>query len=361
MNEKYMKLALELAKKGEGRVNPNPLVGAVIVKDNKIIGEGYHGYYGGPHAEINAFSSAKENVEGSTMYVTLEPCCHYGKTPPCVNAIIKNNIKKVIVGMLDPNPRVAGKGVEILREHGIEVITGVLEEECKNLNEIFIKYIGTKLPFVIMKYAMTLDGKIAAFTGDSKWITGEAARKEVHKLRNKVSGIMVGIGTVLQDNPSLTCRMQGGISPKRIIVDSNLRIPLNSSVLNIKDETLTIVATTKKVSEENIQLLKDKGVEVLIVEDMDGRVNLQALIKKLGEMGIDSILLEGGSTLNYSAIEQGIVDKVQAYIAPKIIGGESAKTPIGGEGKALMSESIILQNVIFKTFDEDILIEGYVK
>lgn len=361
MNEKYMKLALELAKKGEGRVNPNPLVGAVIVKDNKIIGEGYHEYYGGPHAEINAFSSVKENVEGSTMYVTLEPCCHYGKTPPCVNAIIKNNIKKVIVGMLDPNPRVAGKGVEILREHGIEVITGVLEEECKSLNEIFIKYIGTKLPFVIMKYAMTLDGKIAAFTGDSKWITGEAAREEVHKLRNNVSGIMVGIGTVLQDNPSLTCRIQGGMSPKRIIVDSNLRIPLNSNVLNIKDETSTIIATTKKASEDKIQLLEDKGAEVLIVEDMDGRVNLQALMKRLGEMGIDSILLEGGSTLNYSAIEQGIVDKVQAYIASKIIGGESAKTPIGGKGKPLMSESIILQNVTFKTFDEDILIEGYVK
>lgn len=361
MNERYMKLALELAKKGEGRVNPNPLVGAVIVKDNKIIGEGYHEYYGGPHAEINAFSSAKENVEGSTMYVTLEPCCHYGKTPPCVNAIIKNNIKKVIVGMLDPNPKVAGKGVKILREHGIEVITGVLEEECKNLNEIFIKYITAKLPFIIMKYAMTLDGKIAAFTGDSKWITGETARKEVHRLRHKVSGIMIGIGTVLQDNPSLTCRIEGGKSPKRIIVDSNLRIPLNSNVLTIKDEALTIIATTKKASEEKIQLLKDNGAEVIIVEDTDGRVNLQALVKKLGEMAIDSILLEGGSTLNYSAIEQGIVDKVQAYIAPKLIGGENAKTPIGGEGKALMSESINLRNITFKTFDEDILIEGYVK
>lgn len=361
MDEKYMKLALELAKKGEGRVNPNPLVGAVIVKDNKIIGKGYHEYYGGPHAEINAFSSAQENVEGSTMYVTLEPCCHYGKTPPCVNAIIKNNIKKVVVGMLDPNPKVAGKGIEILREHGIEVITGVLEEKCKDLNEIFIKYIVTKSPFVIMKYAMTLDGKIAAYTGDSKWITGESAREEVHKLRNKVSGIMVGIGTVLQDNPSLTCRIQGGISPKRIIVDSNLRIPLSSNVLTIKDQTLTIIAATKKASQEKIQILKDKGAEVLIVEDMDGRVNLQALMKRLGEMGIDSILLEGGSTLNYSAIEQGIVDKVQAYIAPKIIGGESAKTPIGGEGKALMSESINLKDITFKTFDEDILIEGYVK
>lgn len=356
-----MKLALELAKKGERRVNPNPLVGAVIVKDNKIIGKGYHEYYGGPHAEINAFSSAQENVEGSTMYVTLEPCCHYGKTPPCVNAIIKNNIKKVVVGMLDPNPKVAGKGIEILREHGIEVITGVLEKQSIELNEIFIKYITTKVPFVVMKYAMTLDGKIAAYTGDSKWITGESAREEVHKLRNKVSGIMVGIGTVLQDNPSLTCRIQGGISPKRIIVDSNLRIPLSSNVLTIKDETLTIIATTKKASQEKIQILKDNGAEVLIVEDINGRVNLQALMKRLGEMGIDSILLEGGSTLNYSAIEQGIVDKVQAYIASKIIGGESAKTPIGGKGKPLMSESIILQNVTFKTFDEDILIEGYVK
>ena len=355
-----MKIALELAQKGEGSVSPNPVVGAVIVKDGRIIGEGYHEYYGGLHAERNALAKATENVEGSTMYVTLEPCCHYGKTPPCVNAIIENKIKRVVVGTLDPNPKVAGKGAQILKEHGIEVELGVLEEECKKLNEIFIKYILCKKPFVIMKAAMTLDGKIATTTGDSKWITGEIARAEVHRLRNKVSSIMVGIGTILADNPELTCRIEGGKNPIRIIVDSNLRIPLEAKVINLKDNTNVIIATTEKANKEKIKLLEKKGAKILILKEKNGKVDLESLIITLGEMGIDSILLEGGSTLNYSALEEGIVDKVQFYIAPKIIGGETAKTPVGGLGILSMSNSLKVRDINVKNYGEDILIEGYV-
>lgn len=359
MDKNYMQRALELAKNGEGRVSPNPMVGAVIVKGGKIIGEGYHMQYGGPHAEVNAFLNATENVEGATIYVTLEPCCHFGKTPPCVNAIIENKISRVVVGALDPNPLVAGKGVNILKNKGIEVITGVLEEDCKKINEIFMKYILTKKPFVIMKAAMTLDGKITSYSGNSKWITGDAARGEVHKLRNKVSGIMVGIGTVLSDNPELTCRMDGGKNPIRIIVDSTLRIPLDAKVIGTKSDSLTIVVTTEKADEEKINILKNKGVEILIIKERNGRVDLQSLMEKLGKLKIDSILLEGGSTLNFSALEEKIVDKVQFYIAPKIIGGETSKTPVGGGGISLLTDAFKIKDLSFSKIGEDILIEGY--
>lgn len=361
MDEFYMKRALQLAEKGIGKVNPNPLVGAVIVKNDKIIGEGYHEHFGGSHAEVNALSNSTESVEGSTIYVTLEPCCHYGKTPPCINAIIANKIKRVVVGALDPNPLVSGKGIQILREHGIEVATGVLEADCKKINEIFIKFITTKMPFVIMKAAMTLDGKIATCTGASKWITGEEARLKVHELRNKVSAIMVGIGTILSDDPMLTCRIPGGSNPKRIVVDSKLRIPLTAKVLNQEDDTLTIVATTANASKEKVQILKDMGIKVLIIPEYKNKVDLEALIIKLGEINIDSILLEGGSTLNYSALEQRIVDKVQFYIAPKLIGGENSKTPVGGAGVQNLSEAFKLYNLSTKQIGEDILIEGYLK
>lgn len=361
MDKIYMKKALDLAKKGEGRVSPNPMVGAVIVKGGKIIGEGYHQWYGGPHAEVNAFLNATENVEGATIYVTLEPCCHFGKTPPCVNAIIENKISRVVVGALDPNPLVAGKGIDILKNKGIEVITGVLEEDCKKINEVFMKYILTKKPFIIMKAAMTLDGKIASYSGNSKWITGDAARGEVHKLRNSVSGIMVGIGTVLSDNPELTCRMDSGIGkdPIRIIVDSNLRIPLAAKVIDAKSDALTIVATTENANKEKIDILRNKGVEVLIIKERNGRVDLQSLMEKLGELKIDSILLEGGSTLNFSALEEKIVDKVQFYIAPKIIGGEASKTPVGGGGISLLTDAFKIKDLSFSKIGEDILIEGY--
>lgn len=360
MDQQYMRRAIELAQKGEGYTKPNPLVGAVIVKDNKIIGEGYHQFYGGPHAEINAFRNALEDVKGGKMYVTLEPCSHYGKTPPCALAIVESGIREVVIGMKDPNPLVAGRGIRIMEEAGIKVTCGVLEEEVKELNEIFIKYITTKLPLVIMKTAMTLDGKIAAHTGDSKWITNELSRQYVHKIRNKVSAIMVGIGTVLADDPMLTTRLEDkeGADPIRVIVDSSGRIPLEAKVLNIDSEAKTIIAVTEKASKEKIKMIEDKGAEVLIIPEKNNKVDLKYLMKKLGERDIDSILLEGGSTLNYSALNEGIVDKVISFIAPKIIGGEKAKTPVGGEGREYMKDAIALENIKVSRFGEDVVIEG---
>lgn len=354
-----MQLAIELAKKGEGKVNPNPMVGAVIVRDGIVIGEGYHEKYGEGHAEVNAFKSLKEDPSGATMYVTLEPCSHYGKTPPCVDKIVENNIKRVVIGMIDPNPLVAGNGVYKLKKAGIEVKIGVLEDKCKKLNEVFIKYILSKKPFVVLKAAMSLDGKIATRTGESKWISSEKSRLQVHNLRNKISGIMVGVNTVIKDDSELTCRIQNGIDPIRIILDSTLRIPMNSKVLQNKDNK-TIIATTKRANMKNIQELLKKDIKVLIIEEKNGQVNLNALIKKLGELNIDSILLEGGGTLNYSALEENIVDKVMIYISPKIIGGEFSKTPVGGIGIDKLNDAFNLKDITANTVDEDILVEGYI-
>ncbi len=358
-----MKRALELSKKAVGFVNPNPLVGAVIVKDNKIIGEGYHEYFGGPHAEVNAFANVKENVEGATMYVTLEPCSHYGKTPPCADAIVKNKIAKVVIGMIDPNPLVAGRGIEILKKNGIQVITGIMDLEIMKTNEIFIKYIAEKQPFCIMKTAMTLDGKIATVNGDSKWISNEKSRAYVHELRQRVTGIMVGIGTVLKDDPELTTRREGllSLNPTRIIIDSKARIPLEAKVLKCDEKTKTIIVTTEFADKSKIEAIKQRGAEVIVTQSKNNWVDLKNLMTLLGEMGIDSILLEGGSTLNYSAIEEGIVDKVITFISPKIFGGTSGKTPVGGKGIEHVKDSIALLDIDITRFNEDIMIEGYVK
>lgn len=363
MDKKYMRIALELAKKGIGYTKQNPLVGAVIVKNGKIIGEGYHQVYGSHHAEVNAIQNATEDVKGATMYVTLEPCSHYGKTPPCANYIVEKGIKRVVVALEDPNPEVSGKGINILRDSGIEVVTGILEEESRKLNEIFIKYIRTKLPFCIVKTAMTLDGKIATSTGDSKWITNEESRKYVHLLRHRVSAIMVGIGTVLQDNPYLNTRLEEGLGsdPIRIIVDTHARIPLEANVLDNKSSSRTIIATTELASKEKLRKLEDKGAEIIITPLRNNQVDLNYLINALGERGIDSILLEGGSELNYSAIEAGIVDKVNIFIAPKFIGGREAKTPVGGLGKELMKDAVLLSGIQIHKFGEDIMIEGYLR
>lgn len=361
MDETYMKLALELAGKGRGKVAPNPMVGAIIVKNGKIIGQGYHKVYGEAHAEVNAFKDATEEVRGATMYVTLEPCSHYGKTPPCADRIVEEKIGKVVIGSLDPNPIVAGNGCKKLIDAGIEVVTGVLEEECKKLNEVFMKYITTKMPFVIMKSAMSLDGKIATPTGESKWITGETARKAVHEFRNEVSAIMVGVDTIIKDNPELTCRIENGKNPIRIVVDSKLRIPIHSKVIEEIEKANTIIATTEKADNEKISLLKKLGITILICSIKEGRVDLKDLMVKLGELKIDSILLEGGATLNYSALEQGIVDKVQIYIAPKIIGGEDSKTPVGGKGIDSLKHAFKVRNLTYSFLGEDILLEGYIK
>ncbi len=363
MDVKYMKRALELAKKGAGYTNPNPLVGAVIVKNGRIIGEGYHKIYGSHHAEINAFISATEDVSGAEMYVTLEPCSHYGKTPPCAKAIVEKGIKKVVVALEDPNPEVAGRGIKILRDNGIEVVTGVLEEESRRLNEIFLKYITTKLPFCILKTAMTLDGKIAARTGDSKWITNEESRKYVHKLRHRVSSIMVGVGTVIQDDPLLNTRLEdgNGSDPIRIIVDTSGKTPLDARVLNNKSDAKTIIAVTEHAPKEKLIEFENRGAEIIITPLKENKVDLKFLMKELGERKIDSVLLEGGSELNYSAMEAGIIDKVNAFIAPKFIGGREAKTPVGGFGRSLMKDALLLKNIEIHRFGDDVMLEGYIR
>ncbi|MBS6600296.1 MAG: bifunctional diaminohydroxyphosphoribosylaminopyrimidine deaminase/5-amino-6-(5-phosphoribosylamino)uracil reductase RibD [Clostridium sp.] len=364
MKEGYMKLALELAKKGIGRVHPNPMVGAVIVKDGKILGQGYHKKCGEGHAEVNAFKDAEEkneNVEGAEMYVTLEPCSHFGKTPPCADKIIEKKISKVFIGTLDPNPLVAGRGVKKLKDAGIYVEYGILESECYKLNEVFMKYIVKKEPFVVMKTGMSLDGKIATYSGESKWITEERSREDVHNLRNELTGIMVGINTVLKDNPQLTCRVNGGRNPIRIIVDSNLKIPMDCKIVNTAKEVETIIATTDKANLDKINSLEDKGVKIIVVPSKNGKVNLKELMTILGKLKIDSILLEGGGTLNFSALEEGIVDKVKIYIAPKIIGGKDSKTPIEGKGIDNLKDAFKITNLSVSTIGEDILVEGYVE
>jgi len=359
--DKFMERALELAEKGAGFVNPNPMVGAVIVKDGRIIGEGYHKYFGGNHAEVEAINSTTEDIKGSTMYVTLEPCSHFGKTPPCVNAIIDKGINKVVVAMLDPNPLVSGKGIEILRSKGIEVVTGVLEDRARRLNEVFIKYITTGIPFIVLKTAMSLDGKIATKFADSKWITNEESRKYVHLLRHRYSGILVGVNTVLVDNPQLTVRIPGfeEKNPVRIIVDSTCKIPIDANVIKNTSNAKTIIATTEKGDKEKINVLKEMGIEVLILPIKNGKVDLLTLVKELGQLGIDSILIEGGGTINYSALEAGIVDKVNFFIAPIILGGHLAKTSVEGEGVPLVENGFKVKNISMQKFNQDIMIEGY--
>lgn len=362
-DEEYMRIALNLAVKGRGRVSPNPMVGAVIVKNSKIIGEGWHKKYGDLHAERNAFADCKargENAENATIYVTLEPCCHYGKTPPCTEAIIENKISRVVIGSADPNPKVGGKGVKILREHGIEVTENVMRSECDAINSVFFHYITQVRPYVVMKYAMTLDGKIATYKGESKWITGERARENVHHTRNDLSAIMTGIGTVLADNPMLTCRISDGVNPIRIICDTRLKTPLNSNVVCTTDQAKTIIATCV-TDEDKHKPYIDKGCEIVAVPELDGHLDLNELMNRLGEKKIDSILLEGGETLNWSALNQGIVSKVQAYISPKLFGGSSAKTPIGGMGVELPSDAFEIVSPEIKKIGDDFLIEGEVK
>ncbi len=356
----YMQRAFVLAKKGIGRVNPNPLVGAVIVRDDKIIGEGYHEFFGGPHAEVNAFRSATESVEGATIYVTLEPCSHYGKTPPCAEAIVKNKIAKVVIGMLDPNPLVSGKGVKLLEENGIAVEYGYFSEELSHMNRVFLKFIQNKIPYVLMKTAMTLDGKIASKTGDSRWVSNEKSRAYVHQVRNELSGIMVGVDTVIADDPILTTRFEKGEgrNPVRIVVDSGARIPLKSKIINTPNLAKTIVAVTEKADSIRIALIEDLGNEVLIVKSRNGRVDLTDLMVKLGETGIDGILLEGGATLNFSALEAGIVDEVMSFIAPKIIGGITSKSPVGGEGIEFMKDAIELENIKIDQLGNDLMLTG---
>ena len=356
-DQNYMLQAIQLAKQGEGWTNPNPMVGAVIVKNGRIIGKGYHKKCGELHAERNAIASLTESAEGATIYVTLEPCCHYGKTPPCTEAIIEQKIKRVVIGSRDPNPKVSGKGIKMLQEAGIEVIEDFMREECDRLNPVFFHYITTKTPYVVMKYAMTLDGKIATKTGASKWITGEAARAEVQHMRHRYMGIMAGIGTVIADDPMLNVRVEGWKSPIRILCDSGLRIPLDGQIVKSAGKYRTIVAyADSENTEAKRKRLHEMGVETICCPDENNQVDLKKLMKYLGEEGIDSILLEGGGTLNGSALRAGIVQEVQAFIAPKLFGGMNSKTPVARIGVRFPSEAVKLKCTDICQIGEDIRI-----
>lgn len=359
-DKKYMRRAIELAKLGTGAVNPNPLVGAVIVKDGRIIGEGYHRKYGELHAERDAIAHLTEDAEGADMYVTLEPCCHYGKQPPCALAVIEHKIKRVFVGSDDPNKLVSGGGYKLLRDAGIEVITHVLKDECDGINDVFFHYIVNKTPYVVMKYAMTMDGKIATREGYSKWITGENARNHVQEQRNALSGIMAGIGTVLKDDPMLTCRIPGGRTPVRIICDTHGRIPVDSNIVKSADTVRTIIAVSDKWidtsdGQEKANKLNDMGAEILAVPENDGHIDLKALMTELGALQIDGILLEGGGTLNESALKAGVVNEVDAYIAPKIFGG-AGHSPVDGEGVSLPDEAYRFRLAKTEQYGEDVLL-----
>lgn len=357
-----MNRAIQLAERGKGWVNPNPLVGAVIVKEGRIIGEGWHERFGGPHAERNAFAHCLEAPEGATLYVTLEPCCHYGKTPPCTEAVIEHGIARVVIGLTDPNPLVGGNGIRCLKEAGIEVIAGIEEEKIREQNRIFLKYITVRRPWIVMKTAMTLDGKIAAYTGDSRWVTGGQARQRVQEMRSQYMGIMVGSGTVKADNPMLNCRLSGDIrQPVRIVVDSGAGLDLNSALVRTVKQYRTIVAHTRKAEYDKLIALEREGVETWLCGEDNRRVDLYELTGKLGEMGLDSILLEGGGELNEAFLRAGLIDEVFAFIAPKFIGGKEARTPVEGEGWAKMSEAVTLKEVVFEKVGEDMLICGKIK
>lgn len=355
----YMRRAMELAERGVGFTNPNPMVGAVIVKGGKVVGEGWHERCGEWHAERNAFKNCTVSAKGATMYVTLEPCCHYGKTPPCTEAIIEHGIARVVVGMEDPNPLVAGKGIALLREAGIEVVCGVEEEALREQNRVFLKYISTKLPWVAMKTAMTLDGKIATRTGDSKWITGAEARAYVHELRHRFMAIVVGIGTAVADDPLLNCRIEGhGVrQPIRVVVDSNARLSLDSQLVKTAGEYRTIVAHTRFAPEERVKALRETGVEMLLCKEKEGLVDVRNLLELLGQSGIDSILLEGGGSLNYTFLTEGLADELYAFIAPKIVGGMNAKTPVEGAGMERMADAINLELKNVLNIGDDVLLK----
>jgi diaminohydroxyphosphoribosylaminopyrimidine deaminase / 5-amino-6-(5-phosphoribosylamino)uracil reductase len=359
MNEIFMKRAIELAAKGIGKVDPNPLVGAVIVKDNRIIGEGYHQVFGGPHAEVNAFINANESVEGADMYVTLEPCAHYGKTPPCALKIIDQKIKRVFISTLDPNPLVNGKGVQLLEDAGIEVYSGLMDQENRHLNRAFLKHIKTGMPYVIMKSAMTADGKTATYAFDSKWITNEKSRAYVHQIRTELMGIMVGVNTINKDDSKLTARVdqKDFRHPVRIILDTLLEINLNAYVVATSREIQTIVMTTNKASQQKIDVLESKGVNVIVCQQKDDEIDLFDAMKQIGKLGINSILLEGGSTVNFSALQSGIVDEVICFVAPKIIGGKNALTPVGGLGVSKVSDAIALKLYDVIRFDDDVCLK----
>jgi diaminohydroxyphosphoribosylaminopyrimidine deaminase/5-amino-6-(5-phosphoribosylamino)uracil reductase len=360
LDRKMMRLCIKLALQGNGFVAPNPLVGAVIVKNEKIIGKGWHQKFGEAHAEINAIANTNESLQGATIYVNLEPCSHQGKTPACSLALIQNGFKRVVIASLDPNPFVAGNGAKMLRKAGIKVDVGVLENEALKLNERFFKFIQTKKPFVALKIASSLDGKIATAKGDSKWITNNDSRIYGHQLRLRYASILVGINTVLADDPILNVRLPNKATknPLRIVLDSALKIPLEAKILDTSIAP-TWIATTQKASPIKRKQLEDKNVRVLICPEKEGKIDLAFLITQLGNENIDSVLVEGGGTVNFSFAKEKLVDKVYVFLAPKLLGGKSAKTGMEGEGFEQLKEALELKDLQFKKFKNDLLIEGY--
>jgi diaminohydroxyphosphoribosylaminopyrimidine deaminase/5-amino-6-(5-phosphoribosylamino)uracil reductase len=379
MDDKYfMKMALELARKGLGFTSPNPMVGAVIIKDGKIAGKGYHKAVGKAHAEINAINDAKSLASGGTLYVTLEPCNHTGRTLPCTLKIAEAGIKRVVIAMKDPNPNVKGGGIDYLKNKGIDVTLGICEDEAKKLNEAFIKFVETGSPFVTLKCAATLDGRIATRTGDARWVSGEESRTRtgdarwvsgeesrrfVHKLRHAADAIMVGVNTVKIDNPSLTTRLDdiNGLDPVRIILDTNLSISEEARVLQLDSDSDTIIITCSSVSEDKKNRIEKKGAKIIEAPVRDGLIDLASLMVQLGTLGITSLLIEGGSRVNASALSAGIVDKAIFFYAPKILGGDDGIPMCMGPGPDLMKNCIPVKNINVHRFGDDVMIEGYIK
>ncbi len=359
---RFMSRALELAEQGRGMVSPNPMVGAIIVRDGKILGEGYHKQIGQPHAEIEAVRAAGGDIKGATLYVTLEPCNHQGRTPPCSPMLLEKGVARIVVPHADPNPLVAGNAFKMLRKAGVRVDVGIMAHQARRLNEAFLTFHELNRPFMVMKWAMTMDGRIAAMTGQSRWISNEASRNYVHEIRSNLDAVMVGIGTILQDNPMLNVRIEhyAKRQPKRIIVDGNLRIPVRAKVLIASPPGDCIIATSDFAPEHKVQRLRDEGHHVLVMRGRRGLIDLRQLISRLTDFEIQSVLCEGGSTINASLLGARMVDKVIAFVAPKIVGGNGDKSPIMGWGLPSMNKALSLVDTRIRTFNDDVCIEGYV-
>ena len=358
----YMKIAMDLAKKGEGFTSPNPMVGAVIVKEGKVVGTGFHKALGEAHAEVVAIDKAGDSAKGATLYVTLEPCNHTGRTPPCTGKIVDANISRVVVAMKDPNPDVKGGGIDYLKQHGIDIVLGVCKDKAKKLNEAFIKYVGTKRPFVIIKCAATLDGRIATKTGDSRWVSGKESRAFVHRLRHAVDAIMIGINTVKQDDPSLTTRLNDlkGHDPFRIILDTHLAISENAKVLRLNSASDTIIVTGNSISEKKKTQIENKRIRIIKSPVKDGLIDLDSLMDRLGDFNITSVLIEGGSRVIAKALDEKIVDKIIFFYAPKIMGGDDGVPVCKGQGPDLMKDCIPVKDINVRRFGDDVMIEGYI-
>jgi len=357
----FMKMALRLAEKGKGRTSPNPLVGAVLVKDGKVISSGYHKRFGSPHAEAAAIKKAGKRAEGSTLYVNLEPCNHFGKTPPCTKSIIESGIKRVVAGMQDPNPINDGKGLRELRRNNIRVRCGVLKAEARRLNKRFEKFMREKRPYVTVKVAQSIDGKIATFSGDSKWISNAASRRFVHKLRAEVDAILIGSNTAVKDNPLLTARRPGSRKqPVRIVLDSRLKISVKSRLIKSSRSSKVIVATTRRHPAKKAAQLRRKGIDVTVFTEKNGMVDLRELLRYLAGIGISNLLVEGGGNAIASFLDNGLADEMLVFVSPRIIGGRDSITSVEGNGRRLVNNAVRLENITIKRFREDILIKGHV-